>query len=254
MFHSFANDRSNGIYFSNSTFFPRHRILMKALILLVVFSKTFSFNLLHRSNKYSFMKYQSLISTNKSKIAHFSLRGNCIMPLFHSSTTDERNIDISIDKIDEHHNISPVTLITSPEHFLSYLSEDSERITIVRFHAKWCRACNAFDKRFQKLIKKAGDTYSKDGSVISQGLVRFADIDYEANKDLCRALEIDRFPAVNFYKSLDPGLLETLVCESRLFKSVVDTLNRLTVKENDAAVELLSDDDEPIMNIEECAF
>mmetsp|Transcript_11012 Transcript_11012/g.13491 ORF Transcript_11012/g.13491 Transcript_11012/m.13491 type:complete len:167 (+) Transcript_11012:283-783(+) len=142
---------------------------MKALILLVVFSTTFAFDLLHRSNKYSLMKHQSLVSTNKSKIADFSLRGNCIMLLFHSSRTEERDIDISVDKIDGHHNICPVTLITRPEHFLSYLSEDSERITIVRFYAKWCRACNAFDKRFQKLIKKAGDTYGKDGNVFSQG-------------------------------------------------------------------------------------
>jgi hypothetical protein len=73
------------------------------------------------------------------------------------------------------HAVPVVTHIDSPEAFQEYLQAPDDRITVVSFHAMWCKSCQQF------------------------GAIRFASVEWGANTELCRSLEITRLPSVHYY-------------------------------------------------------
>ena len=56
--------------------------------------------------------------------------------------------------------------------------------------------------QYERIGKEIGDiVLEKDGSetLVSQGEIRLAEIEYGANKELCKALGVKKVPSVHFY-------------------------------------------------------
>jgi thioredoxin-like negative regulator of GroEL len=101
------------------------------------------------------------------------------------------------------HAIPVVTHIDSQEAFQEYLQAPDDRITIVSFHAAWCKSCQKFGQLYQKLAKERGDWVADDADdvLLEAGEIRFASVEWGANTELCRSLEITRLPSVHYYQN-----------------------------------------------------
>jgi thiol-disulfide isomerase/thioredoxin len=98
------------------------------------------------------------------------------------------------------HTVPVVTHIDSHEAFEEYLQAPDDRITVVSFHASWCKSCQKFGQLYQKLAKEQAD-WAADGDVLETGTIRLASVEWGANTELCRSLEITRLPSVHYYHS-----------------------------------------------------
>jgi thioredoxin-like negative regulator of GroEL len=96
------------------------------------------------------------------------------------------------------HAVPVVTHIDSPEAFQEYLQAPDDRITVVSFHAMWCKSCQKFGQLYDKLAKEQAD-WAVDGNILETGAIRFASVEWGANTELCRSLEITRLPSVHYY-------------------------------------------------------
>jgi thioredoxin-like negative regulator of GroEL len=96
-----------------------------------------------------------------------------------------------------------VTHIDSQEAFQEYLQAPDDRITVVSFHAAWCKSCQKFGQLYQKLAKERADWVADDadGDILEAGAIRFASVEWGANTELCRSLEITRLPSVHYYQN-----------------------------------------------------
>jgi len=160
--------------------------------------------------------------------------------------------------VTRHETTSPTTIpLVGVDEFLSFLSEENkDRITVIRFHADWCKACQRLDARYRKLVMTVGDNMGEsvnddddaDAGLVrsSRKSVRFADVDYgnSANTALCQYMDVTKLPCFHIYrKSADndntgtmmPKRLCALVCEPKMFNSLlVDRLNHyLALDDND---------------------
>ena len=79
-----------------------------------------------------------------------------------------------------------ITSISSAEEYLNFLVED-ERLCMVKFYASWCKSCQKFGMQYEKIGKDVGDD------------IRMAEVEYGANKELCKSLGIKKVPSVHFY-------------------------------------------------------
>jgi thiol-disulfide isomerase/thioredoxin len=113
------------------------------------------------------------------------------------------------------HAVPLVTHIDSEEAFQEYLQAPDDRITVVSFHAAWCKSCQKFGRLYQKLandradwvagdakrIKKIDKNKQSDGNILERGAVRLASIEWKANTELCRSLGVTRLPSVHYYQN-----------------------------------------------------
>jgi thioredoxin-like negative regulator of GroEL len=111
------------------------------------------------------------------------------------------------------HAVPVITHINSPEAFQDYLQAPDDRITVVSFHAAWCKSCQKFGRLYQKLARDradwvAGDTKKikikkadGDGDILEAGAIRLASIEWKANTELCRSLGVSRLPSVHYYQN-----------------------------------------------------
>ncbi|EGB07552.1 hypothetical protein AURANDRAFT_8418, partial [Aureococcus anophagefferens] len=94
-----------------------------------------------------------------------------------------------------------VVPIDGDEAFLAamqYCTDD--RLVAVKFYASWCRACKSIAPRFERLAKEfAGDE------------VQFFEIEFAANKELCRRLNIKKLPCVQYFRG-SLGCVDTVMC------------------------------------------
>jgi thioredoxin-like negative regulator of GroEL len=107
-----------------------------------------------------------------------------------------------------------ITHIDSAAAFQEYLQAPDDRITVVSFHAAWCKSCQKFGRLYQKLAVDradwvAGDTKilkinknnkNKNAVILETGEVRLASIEWKANTELCRSLGVTRLPSVHYYQ------------------------------------------------------
>jgi thioredoxin-like negative regulator of GroEL len=103
------------------------------------------------------------------------------------------------------HAVSVVTRIDSQEAFQEYLQAPDDRITVISFHAVWCKSCQKFGKLFGKLAKEeadwvAGDT-NANSDILETGAIRLASVEWVANTALCRSLGITTLPSVHYYQN-----------------------------------------------------
>jgi thioredoxin-like negative regulator of GroEL len=112
------------------------------------------------------------------------------------------------------HAVPVITHIESPEAFQEYLQAPDDRITIVSFHAAWCKSCQKFGRLYQKLAKDradwvAGDAKAiknnknknADGDILEAGAIRLASVEFKANAELCRSLGVSQLPSVHYYQN-----------------------------------------------------
>eukprot|EP00814_Leptocylindrus_danicus_P008413 CAMPEP_0116025378 /NCGR_PEP_ID=MMETSP0321-20121206/13000_1 /TAXON_ID=163516 /ORGANISM="Leptocylindrus danicus var. danicus, Strain B650" /LENGTH=254 /DNA_ID=CAMNT_0003497535 /DNA_START=79 /DNA_END=843 /DNA_ORIENTATION=+ len=120
-----------------------------------------------------------------------------------------------------------VFVINSTNDLIDFLSKD-DRLCIIKFHAKWCKSCQKFGLRYEKLASAYADILDrKDKSrVLDEGKVRFAEVEFSANAKMCRTLGIKRLPYVHFYRGAEGRLAEFAAGPSK-FNLVVDKLNEL---------------------------
>mmetsp|Transcript_38292 Transcript_38292/g.83216 ORF Transcript_38292/g.83216 Transcript_38292/m.83216 type:complete len:243 (+) Transcript_38292:125-853(+) len=93
-----------------------------------------------------------------------------------------------------------VTYIQGPQDFLDFLARD-DRLCIVFVRANWCQICKAFSVKWRKMANLYGDKYDPStGQLVIPGYVRFAEIEFTEQEDLCRRLKASRLPHVLIYR------------------------------------------------------
>ena len=99
---------------------------------------------------------------------------------------------------------NPIQEISSAQDFDEFMSafdDGDHRLSLVLFHANFCKTCQRFKLRYDKIANLFGDNLDpNDGSVVEQGQIRLASIEYTANIDLCESLDVEKFPSVHFIK------------------------------------------------------
>jgi thiol-disulfide isomerase/thioredoxin len=96
-----------------------------------------------------------------------------------------------------------VTHIGSAEALKEYLTAPDDRVTVISFHASWCKSCQKFGRLYQKLAVDRADWVlggkhmkkNKDSlqEVLTTGSTRLASIEWGANTDLCPVLRTNIF-------------------------------------------------------------
>mmetsp|Transcript_22753 Transcript_22753/g.31797 ORF Transcript_22753/g.31797 Transcript_22753/m.31797 type:complete len:354 (-) Transcript_22753:1048-2109(-) len=114
-------------------------------------------------------------------------------------------------------------VISKPEDLLNFVMED-ERLSVVKVFARWCKTCAAFDLRYRKLNSKEGDKFDVAGNLVEPGRVRFAEMDYNLNEELCGLLGATKLPYIIIYKGTS-GKVAEFQCGPSSFQRVIDNVN-----------------------------
>ena len=82
--------------------------------------------------------------------------------------------------------------------------------------------------QYKRIGKEIGElsTHNKDGSesVVREGEVRLAEMEYGSNKELCKSLGIKKLPSVHFYSK--GKLVEGFPCGPRKIGMLLEKLSR----------------------------
>ena len=123
-------------------------------------------------------------------------------------------------------NLVPdIQRIVGDKNYDEYVSED-DRLCVILFTASWCKNCQKLKVKYEnKLAREVGDLikYSADG-VVRKGKVRFAEVEYTENKDLCAEQGVAKVPFVRFYKS--GQLLTEFECPHTNFQFLVNEIEQ----------------------------
>ncbi|KAL7521054.1 hypothetical protein ACHAWX_005748 [Stephanocyclus meneghinianus] len=124
--------------------------------------------------------------------------------------------------------------IRQPQDLLDFVIED-ERLSVVKVYASWCKTCQVFDVRYRKLASQYGDTYDSAGTHIDQyGRVRFGEMEYDQNEEMCRLLNATKLPYIIMYKG-SKGKVAEFQCGPGKFQKLIDAVNEFADSEEDVA-------------------
>eukprot|EP00747_Dinoflagellata_sp_TGD_P026254 gnl/TRDRNA2_/TRDRNA2_131794_c2_seq1.p1 gnl/TRDRNA2_/TRDRNA2_131794_c2~~gnl/TRDRNA2_/TRDRNA2_131794_c2_seq1.p1 ORF type:complete len:209 (-),score=37.87 gnl/TRDRNA2_/TRDRNA2_131794_c2_seq1:295-891(-) len=84
------------------------------------------------------------------------------------------------------------------EEFLSAQQGNADSLIVIKFYAKWCRACKMMGPKVEKLAAE----FPK---------VRFFEVDYDANKDFCKSKQIKTLPFFEIYRGAN-GKVDGFPC------------------------------------------
>ena len=146
------------------------------------------------------------------------------------------------------------------------LTIDSHKHTCNRFYASWCKSCQKFGFLYKRLALQRGDVYesstssslsnqqkssssssshsssspsSQSSHLWKRGDVRFAEVEFSANAELCRSLGIKKLPNIHIYKN-NLGRITGFPCGPSKFPILEETLDRLvatTMSDDDLRLE-----------------
>ena len=88
-------------------------------------------------------------------------------------------------RTDSSSRLYAITNVQSP-YELSELVHSNE-LTVVCFHANWCKSCQKFQQYYRKL-----DASNPPG-------LQLANVEYSVHTDLAKSLGVERLPSVQFY-------------------------------------------------------
>lgn len=130
-------------------------------------------------------------------------------------------------------NFRKVMSVTKAQDLHEFLGED-DRLCVVKVYANWCKICKKFDLRYKKLAKTDGDRVDAHG-VIKPGRVRFAEMEFSTNEELCRSLGATKLPYILLYKgatSIEDAITHFQAGPSQ-FQVVVNAVNKYADKLED---------------------
>jgi thiol-disulfide isomerase/thioredoxin len=104
-----------------------------------------------------------------------------------------------------------VFTVNEPKDLIEFLGQD-DRICVVKVWAKWCKTCHAFDLRFKKYAN-------------NNDQVRFGDIEFVANEELCRGLGATKLPYILIYKNMIKQ--KQFVCLPHEFKKLIANVDQV---------------------------
>jgi len=118
-----------------------------------------------------------------------------------------------------------IETIKGHDDYLRVISEDDDRLCIIKFRASWCKSCQKFDIKFKQLANEVADQVDTADSnkIVQEGKVRFADVEYGANKELCKMLNIKKLPYIHMYKGTK-GQVDDFVCSPKRFQILLDKM------------------------------
>jgi len=138
---------------------------------------------------------------------------NCVATSSVTTTQLARDVPKSLDRNPVPNEIKKpkisatpiISKINSSKEFLDFVEGD-DRLCVVKFHATWCQICRAVVRKFAKFALNYGDREIIDagntssGRAVVPGLVRFADVEWSQNTELCKALKVQKFPFIMIYE------------------------------------------------------
>ena len=121
--------------------------------------------------------------------------------------------------------VPQITTIESLDDYLDFLrgndAEEHNKLTVIKFYASWCKSCAKFGAKYRQLALEEGDQADTDGRVLAAGRVRLAEVEFGANKRMCKSFGIKRLPYVHIHKG-KAGKLEDFVCGPSKFQQLID--------------------------------
>jgi thioredoxin-like negative regulator of GroEL len=81
--------------------------------------------------------------------------------------------------------------------------------------------------KYRKLALDVTDVYDQNNELVEKGKVRFASVEFGANPQLCRGLNIKRLPYIHMYKGT-LGKVAEFPCGPLKFPKLVAKLDQLT--------------------------
>uniref|UniRef100_A0A7S4V5T1 Thioredoxin domain-containing protein n=1 Tax=Ditylum brightwellii TaxID=49249 RepID=A0A7S4V5T1_9STRA len=135
--------------------------------------------------------------------------------VFPSSTTSPTSLDLFRSKSASQIENPNVIEIESHVDWMEMLHDENDAdITAVTFHASWCKFCQKFKLKWNRKIVRPFSTE-----------VKFASVEFGANKKLCQSLNIKQLPTVQFY-TRNGNLVSSFPCGPKSFGVVQKTMNR----------------------------
>jgi thioredoxin-like negative regulator of GroEL len=103
-----------------------------------------------------------------------------------------------------------------------------------RFYANWCKQCQKFGEQYKRIAREIGDLEEvtstslveddEDTSIVRQGDLRMAEIEYGSNPELCKSLGVTKLPAVHIYSSKGK-LVDAFRCGPKKLPALLDKLD-----------------------------
>ena len=107
-----------------------------------------------------------------------------------------------------------------------YINGIDDRVSVVLFHASWCRSCKKFQQLYKRLAASNADLIDpRTGVTQKVGSIRLAEMEYGANKAVCQSLGIKKLPTVFFYRKGEK--VDGFSCSPANFATVLGTLQTL---------------------------
>eukprot|EP00747_Dinoflagellata_sp_TGD_P096545 gnl/TRDRNA2_/TRDRNA2_166874_c0_seq16.p1 gnl/TRDRNA2_/TRDRNA2_166874_c0~~gnl/TRDRNA2_/TRDRNA2_166874_c0_seq16.p1 ORF type:complete len:426 (-),score=56.57 gnl/TRDRNA2_/TRDRNA2_166874_c0_seq16:607-1884(-) len=94
-----------------------------------------------------------------------------------------------------------VTKLADLDEFMIAQQCDPDRIMVIMYYAAWCQTCKVTKHHVMRFAKQIPE-------------VRFFEMDYGSNKDLCQSLGITKLPFMEMYAH-GQGKLDSFVCMPR---------------------------------------
>jgi thiol-disulfide isomerase/thioredoxin len=169
------------------------------------------------SKSKSFLQRQSSSASRRGLVAVYSAPTSAAATTT-ASSTEETPPSSSASSFPPANARPVITKITSEEQLTAYLNSNADdvssdnRVTVIQFHAAWCKSCQKFGRLYHKLavdnadwerippstsslgISAATSDSSNESTpsseIVKYGQVRMASIEWGANAALCRSLDI----------------------------------------------------------------
>lgn len=114
--------------------------------------------------------------------------------------------------------------ITSPDDLKDFVTKD-DRVGVIKVYADWCKTCKQFDLRFRKVASQWGEMNGSDGEYEFSNSVRFAQMEYGANEEICKLLNATRVPFILVYQR-KAGKLAGFKCPPSKIQMLIDILHK----------------------------
>lgn len=88
--------------------------------------------------------------------------------------------------------------VNGVEEYLKALEENKNRLVVLKVFAPWCRSCRALEPKVQRLAMEFQQ-------------VKFLEMNYEENKQLCWRLGVSAMPTFIFYRG-EEGEINKFSC------------------------------------------